>query len=107
MISLERKTGCKNAVESEPVPVPTEIRHRILWKLISSEQFERFLHTKYVGQKRFSIEGCDGAIPLLDQMIEGAAAHGVDEVVIGMAHRGRLTVMANIGHFARTHFHGI
>ena len=104
MINLEAKTWLQKRVESEPIPVPTEIRHRILWKLISSEQFERFLHTKYVGQKRFSIEGCDGAIPLLDQMIEGAATRGVDEVVIGMAHRGRLTVMANIGQFAERIF---
>ena len=104
MINLEAKTWLQKRVESEAQPIPDEVRKRILWKLISSEQFERFLHTKYVGQKRFSIEGCDGAIPLLDQMIEGAAARGVEEVVIGMAHRGRLTVMANIGHFAERIF---
>jgi 2-oxoglutarate dehydrogenase E1 component len=104
MLSTAPKTWLQKRIESDPAPIPPEVRKRILWKLISSEQFERFLHTKYVGQKRFSIEGCDAAIPVLDQLIEGAAARGVNEVVIGMAHRGRLTVMANIGRFAERIF---
>ncbi|MBS1808014.1 MAG: multifunctional oxoglutarate decarboxylase/oxoglutarate dehydrogenase thiamine pyrophosphate-binding subunit/dihydrolipoyllysine-residue succinyltransferase subunit [Acidobacteria bacterium] len=104
MISTAPKSWLQKRIESEPEPIPAEVRKRILWKLISSEQFERFLHTKYVGQKRFSIEGCDGAIPLLDQLIEGATARGINEFVIGMAHRGRLTVMANIGRFAERIF---
>jgi 2-oxoglutarate dehydrogenase E1 component len=104
MLSTAPKGWLQKRIESDPAPIPAEVRKRILWKLISSEQFERFLHTKYVGQKRFSIEGCDAAIPVLDQLIEGAAARGVNEVVIGMAHRGRLTVMANIGRFAERIF---
>ena len=104
MISPAPKSWLQKRIESDPPPIPADVRKRILWKLISSEQFERFLHTKYVGQKRFSIEGCDSAIPVLDQLIEGASARGVNEVVIGMAHRGRLTVMANIGRFAERIF---
>ena len=79
-----------------PEPIAVEIKKRILWKLISAEQFERFLHTKYLGQKRFSLEGCETIIPMLDQLIEGAAARGVDDITLGMAHRGRLNVLANV-----------
>jgi multifunctional 2-oxoglutarate metabolism enzyme len=102
--SLEQKEWLRERIECDPQPIPAEVRKRLLWKLISAEQFERFLHTKYVGQKRFSLEGCETMIPLLDQMIEGAAARGVDEIVLGMAHRGRLTVMANVGQFAERIF---
>ena len=89
----------------EPEPIPGEVKKQLLWKLISAEQFERFLHTKYLGQKRFSLEGCETIIPLLDQMIEGAAARGVEDITMGMAHRGRLNVLANvIGHFCERIF---
>ncbi len=89
----------------EPQPIPAEVRKQLLWKLISAEQFERFLHTKYLGQKRFSLEGCETIIPLLDQLIEGAAARGVEDITLGMAHRGRLNVLANvIGHFCERIF---
>jgi 2-oxoglutarate dehydrogenase E1 component len=88
-----------------PEPVPVEIKKQLLWKLISAEQFERFLHTKYLGQKRFSLEGCETIIPLLDQLIEGAAVRGVEDITMGMAHRGRLNVLANvIGHFCERIF---
>jgi 2-oxoglutarate dehydrogenase E1 component len=79
-----------------PPPLPAEVKKRLLWKLISAEQFERFLHTKYLGQKRFSLEGCETVIPVLDQLIAGAAARGVEHVTMGMAHRGRLNVLANV-----------
>jgi 2-oxoglutarate decarboxylase len=79
-----------------PQPVSAEIKKQLLWKLISAEQFERFLHTKYLGQKRFSLEGCETIIALLDQLIEGAAARGVEDITMGMAHRGRLNVLANV-----------
>jgi 2-oxoglutarate dehydrogenase E1 component len=69
---------------------------RILSKLIDAEIFEQFLHTKYVGAKRFSLEGAESIIPLLELVIEGAGLHGVEEIVIGMAHRGRLNVLANV-----------
>ena len=68
----------------------------ILEKLNGAVIFERFLHTKYVGQKRFSLEGGESAIVALDGMISRAAEEGVEEIVIGMAHRGRLNVLANI-----------
>jgi len=80
----------------EPQPLAVDVKKRLLWKLISAEQFERFLHTKYLGQKRFSLEGCETVIALLDRLIDGAAARGVEEIVFGMAHRGRLNVLANV-----------
>jgi 2-oxoglutarate dehydrogenase E1 component len=80
----------------EPQPIPVEVKKQLLGKLISAEQFERFLHTKYLGQKRFSLEGCETIIPLLDQLIEGAGDRGVEDITLGMAHRGRLNVLANV-----------
>ena len=68
----------------------------ILSKLNAAEAFETFLQTKYVGQKRFSLEGAEAVIPMMDAVIDQAAEHGLDEVVIGMPHRGRLNVLANI-----------
>ena len=68
----------------------------ILAKLNEAEAFETFLQTKYVGQKRFSLEGGESTIPLLDEIVQGAAVEGLDEVAIGMAHRGRLNVLTNI-----------
>lgn len=73
-----------------------EKRRRILEKLNQGVIFEKFLHTKYVGQKRFSLEGGETTIAALDAMINVAGDNGVEEVVIGMAHRGRLNVLANI-----------
>ncbi|BFM24155.1 multifunctional oxoglutarate decarboxylase/oxoglutarate dehydrogenase thiamine pyrophosphate-binding subunit/dihydrolipoyllysine-residue succinyltransferase subunit [Microbacterium sp. che218] len=69
---------------------------RILSKLNQAEAFETFLQTKYVGQKRFSLEGGESLIPLLDQILQGAASTGLDGAAIGMAHRGRLNVLTNI-----------
>lgn len=69
---------------------------RILSKLNQAEAFETFLQTKYVGQKRFSLEGGESLIPLLDQILQGAATAGLDGAAIGMAHRGRLNVLTNI-----------
>ena len=80
----------------DTVPLAAETKKELLQKLIEAEQFEQFLHKKYLGQKRFSLEGCETAIPMLDQLIEGASARGVDEIYMGMAHRGRLNVLSNI-----------
>jgi 2-oxoglutarate dehydrogenase E1 component len=77
-------------------PLPLEKRKRILEKLNQGVMFEKFLHTKYIGQKRFSLEGGETTIAALDAIINTAAGHEVHEVVIGMAHRGRLNVLANI-----------
>ncbi len=71
-------------------------KKHILKKLNEAVSFENFLHTKYVGQKRFSLEGCEAAIPALDALVEAAADKGVEQFVMGMAHRGRLNVLANI-----------
>ena len=68
----------------------------VLSKLNAAEAFETFLQTKYVGQKRFSLEGAETVIPMMDAVIDQAAEHALDEVVIGMPHRGRLNVLANI-----------
>jgi 2-oxoglutarate decarboxylase len=106
--SKEEKVWIREEIRKQlvkPEPIPVEVKKQLLWKLISAEQFERFLHTKYLGQKRFSLEGCETIIPLLDQLIEGGAARGVDDITLGMAHRGRLNVLANvIGHFCERIF---
>jgi len=78
-------------------PAPdTALRRRILQRLTAAEGLERYLHTRYVGQKRFSLEGGDALIPLLDELIQRGATHGMKEISIGMAHRGRLNVLINI-----------
>ncbi|MBS1729618.1 MAG: 2-oxoglutarate dehydrogenase E1 component [Bacteroidetes bacterium] len=77
-------------------PLPLEQKKRILDKLNEGVIFEKFLHTKYVGQKRFSLEGGETTIAALDAIINKGADLGVQEVVIGMAHRGRLNILANI-----------
>ncbi len=71
-------------------------RRDLLWQLTVAEGLERYLHTKYVGQKRFSLEGADAFIALLDDLIQHCGVAGVEEVVIGMAHRGRLNVLVNL-----------
>ncbi len=76
-------------------PSPEEQKH-ILNRLNAAEAFETFLQTKFVGQKRFSLEGGESLIPLLDEILQASAENQLDEVVIGMAHRGRLNVLANI-----------
>ena len=73
-----------------------EEKRNILQQLTDAEGLEKFLHTKYVGQKRFSLEGGESLIPLLDELVMHAGKQGVKEVVIGMAHRGRLNVLVNI-----------
>ena len=106
--SKEEKLWLREQIRRElvdPEPIAVEIKKQILWKLISAEQFERFLNTKFLGQKRFSIEGCETIIPLLDQLIERAGDLGVEDITMGMAHRGRLNVLANvIGHFCERIF---
>ncbi len=80
----------------DPEPLDPEQQKELLLKLIEAEQFEQFLHRKYLGQKRFSLEGCETLIPLLDQLVDLASEQGVEEIFMGMAHRGRLNVLANI-----------
>jgi 2-oxoglutarate dehydrogenase E1 component len=78
------------------IDLSREQQIRILTKLTDAEIFEQFLHTKYTGAKRFSLEGGESVIPMLDILLERASELGVEEMVIGMAHRGRLNVMVNI-----------
>jgi 2-oxoglutarate dehydrogenase E1 component len=97
--SKEQKLWIRERIRQEfvePQALPVELKKRLLAKLVGAEQFERFLHTKYLGQKRFSLEGCETIIPLLDQLVERAAASGVEEITLGMAHRGRLNVLSNV-----------
>jgi 2-oxoglutarate dehydrogenase E1 component len=94
---MDRIQWVANAVENDLLqPVPLETQRRILEKLNNGVMFEKFLHTKYIGQKRFSLEGGETTIAALDAIINTAAENGVQEVVIGMAHRGRLNILANI-----------
>ena len=83
-------------LEAEWAPTPREDQLRILRRLNAAEAFETFLQTKFVGQKRFSLEGGESLIPLLDAILTEAAASGLDEVCIGMSHRGRLNVLTNL-----------
>jgi 2-oxoglutarate dehydrogenase E1 component len=71
-------------------------RRHIVEKLTQAEVFEKFMHTRYVGQKRFSIEGVESVVPAIDAIIEKGAASGIEEFFIGMAHRGRLNILATI-----------
>ncbi|MBO8186855.1 multifunctional oxoglutarate decarboxylase/oxoglutarate dehydrogenase thiamine pyrophosphate-binding subunit/dihydrolipoyllysine-residue succinyltransferase subunit [Streptomyces spirodelae] len=92
----KQRKWIQDRVELQHVKPEREEQLRILRRLNAAEAFETFLQTKYVGQKRFSLEGGESVIPLLDAVIDAAAESRLDEAVIGMAHRGRLNVLANI-----------
>ncbi|HZE40750.1 MAG TPA: multifunctional oxoglutarate decarboxylase/oxoglutarate dehydrogenase thiamine pyrophosphate-binding subunit/dihydrolipoyllysine-residue succinyltransferase subunit [Stackebrandtia sp.] len=92
----EERAWIQRHVERDYEKPDTDHQKHILERLNVSEAFETFLGTKYVGQKRFSLEGGESLIPLLDELLSNAATDGLDEVVIGMSHRGRLNVLANI-----------
>jgi 2-oxoglutarate dehydrogenase E1 component len=92
----DQRRWIQERVERPHEKNPREEQLRILHKLNQAEAFETFLQTKFVGQKRFSLEGGETTVPLIDEICEAAADNGLDEVCIGMAHRGRLNVLANI-----------
>lgn len=92
----EQRRWIQQRVEQPHVKPDRQEQLRILLKLNQAEAFETFLQTKFVGQKRFSLEGGETTIPLIDEICEAAAQASLDEVTIGMAHRGRLNVLANI-----------
>ncbi|MCR6031647.1 multifunctional oxoglutarate decarboxylase/oxoglutarate dehydrogenase thiamine pyrophosphate-binding subunit/dihydrolipoyllysine-residue succinyltransferase subunit [Nocardioides sp. zg-579] len=92
----EQRQWIQERVEQPHKKPPREEQLRILLKLNQAEAFETFLQTKFVGQKRFSLEGGETTIPVIDEICEAAAQADLDEVAIGMAHRGRLNVLANI-----------
>ncbi|MEM1059447.1 MAG: 2-oxoglutarate dehydrogenase E1 component [Verrucomicrobiota bacterium] len=87
----DRVEGSRNQPDYGP-----EKKQRILTGLLEAEGFERFLHTKYTGQKRFSLEGAETLIPVLDAVVDACPGHGIQQIVMGMAHRGRLNVLANL-----------
>jgi 2-oxoglutarate dehydrogenase E1 component len=92
----EERRWIQQRVERKHEKLDHEGQKHVLNRLNAAEAFETFLQTKYVGQKRFSLEGAESLIPLLDEVLQASASGGLDEVVIGMAHRGRLNVLANI-----------
>ncbi len=89
------KQWIQERVEVPQPPLPREDQLQILHKLNEAEAFERFLHNKYVGHKRFSLEGGESLIPMLDAILDASADAGQERVVMGMSHRGRLNVLAN------------
>jgi len=93
----ERKNWLQHRMESTRnyPALDTASKKRVLEKLVEAESFERFLHARYIGHKRFSLEGGEALIPLLDRVLGDGAILGMREVVIGMSHRGRLNVLAN------------
>ncbi len=93
----EERKWFHDAIETRRFYYGTSDRRKreILERLSEVETFERFLHTQFVGQKRFSLEGCDILMPMLDSIVRNAAANGTKEIIIGMAHRGRLNVLAH------------
>jgi 2-oxoglutarate dehydrogenase E1 component len=96
----EQRTWLQEHLEptlNEPALTAAESR-RVLELLVTAQTFEEYLHAKFIGQKRFSVEGAEALIPLLDTLIETGAALGVEEVVMGMPHRGRLNVLAHLVH---------
>lgn len=93
---LEEKRWIQEQVEGSSVRLDVEDQRHILGKLNAAEALEKFLATKYLGQKRFGLEGAESLIPILDAILEEAADSGMDSVVMGMPHRGRLNVLANI-----------
>jgi 2-oxoglutarate decarboxylase len=92
----EQKQWIQHHVEGVPTSLSPEEQLHVLDKLNAAEAFERFLHTRYVGQKRFGLEGAESTIVLLDAVLSEAAQVGLEAAVMGMAHRGRLNVLANI-----------
>jgi 2-oxoglutarate dehydrogenase E1 component len=95
---VARKRWLQERIESAQgrFGVSTDLKKQLLKRLTDAETLEKFLHTRHVGQKRFSLEGAESLIPLLDQVIARCARHGAKEIVMGMAHRGRINVLANI-----------
>ena len=92
----QEKLWIQEHVEGQSSEIDRESQRHILGRLNAAEALEKFLGTKYIGQKRFGIEGTESAIPILDRLLNSAADNGMTDVVLGMAHRGRLNVLVNI-----------
>ncbi len=91
-----QKRWIQSQVEGVAGELDEAAKRHILSRLNAAEAFERFLHTRYIGQKRFGLEGAESAVPFVDELLQKSADAGFEEAVIGMAHRGRLNVLANI-----------
>ena len=96
--SHEERTWLRHVIETgaHRPPLSSEEKRKLLGRLTATEALERFLHTAYLGQKRFSVEGLDVTVPMLDLVVEMAGESGSRDVVLGMAHRGRLNVLAHV-----------
>jgi len=96
--NVEQRNWLRDAVESGAYSTPLNGSQKkaILDRLTAVEAFEKFLHTTYLGAKRFSVEGTDAVVPMLDVIVDDASRNGIREIVIGMAHRGRLNVLAHV-----------
>ena len=94
----EQKRWLQHRMEHEANnwPLDRETRMRILRSVMAGEEFEHFLHSRFVGQKRFALEGAETALAIMEEILERAAARNVHELVVGMAHRGRLNILANV-----------
>jgi 2-oxoglutarate decarboxylase len=92
----DQKAWIQERVETPRPPFTGDEKRRVLERLSAAEAFERFMHTKYLGQKRFSLQGAETLVPMLDALCTEAARAGTSEIVFGMAHRGRLNVLANV-----------
>ncbi|MGV6851556.1 MAG: 2-oxoglutarate dehydrogenase E1 component [bacterium] len=98
LTSLAEKRWLQSRIESNKghITYDANTKKHLLEKLTAADGIERYLHTRYVGQKRFSLEGSDVFIPLMHDLIQRSSQHGVEELVIGMAHRGRLNMLVNV-----------
>ena len=96
----EQKSWLRERMEADQneAELSHDIQLKVLDSLIEAEAFERFLHTRFVGHKRFSLEGAETLVPALEALLDRAATAGSERVVLGMAHRGRLNVLAHILH---------
>jgi multifunctional 2-oxoglutarate metabolism enzyme len=92
----DQKAWIQEHVEGVSWEPSRDTKGRILERLVAAEAFERFLHTKYLGHKRYSLEGAESTIPMLDALLSSAADDGVEESILGMPHRGRLNVLTNV-----------
>jgi 2-oxoglutarate decarboxylase len=93
---VEERAWFMDRVEGARDALSLDDKRRVLKKLSQAQGFERFLHKRYMGHKRFSVEGAESAIAILDEFLAKGAEHGVTDVLVGMAHRGRLNVLANV-----------
>lgn len=99
IIDTDKKRWIQQRIETrlaQGLGFDTGIRKNILERLVAAEGIETYLHTQYVGQKRFSLEGGESLIPLMDEIVQSGGKHGIKEMVVGMAHRGRLNVLVNV-----------